>query len=310
MEIENASNPAEGVAPEIETEETNAGAGVETEDQEGSTVTDDEAEGTSEGDENGDGEDGGEAEEIELNFGGDKLRVPKGAIPEEVVSKISEFSKNLEAGYTKKFQDVAEQRKSIEARAQAVEKIQTLSTEALNTYSRGLSVKQELEQLQKIDVNALWQSNPDQARRVSDAISAKTTEFNSIVQQVQQLEGQTQQHQQAEFVRLRQEGEAAIEKRIPGFAQKHLPAVSEYMIQQGLPKEEVNNWPMNPLYTQVAYKAMLYDRMQAQAKKAAKPTATTAAPITPMKGGKGGTAQKDVSKMSAADMAKHLGLPG
>lgn len=265
-------------------------------------VADADAESEGEGDEH-------PPEEHEFDFGGNKLRVRKDQVPEELAAEIAKFTKGTWSDYTRRSKDVAERAKSLETREKVVETLQTLNGEALETYSRGLAMRQEIEQLSKIDLNALWQSDPDQARRVSDAISQKQAELSQIVHRVGALETKAQTEQQAEIARRRDEGAREVEKRIPEFAKKHLNDVAEYMVARGLPKEEVANWPLNPIYVETAFKAMMWDRMQAKAKQAAKPKPAQAQPVRPMQG-KGGGAAKDIAHMSAAEMAKHLGLPG
>lgn len=294
-----ASNP-EG---EVAEEEAEAPEAV-TEEVEAIEEPTGEPEGDPEGEE---GEQEEAEEEIELNFGGDKLRVPKSAIPDEVAQKVSEFSKNLEAGYTKKFQAIAERDKSLEAREKAVEKLTNLNGETLQIYSRGLQLKTELEQLSQVDLNALWLSDPDQARRVSDAISQKRAEFSNVVTAVNQKETELTQAQQAELVRRKDEGRQAVEKRIQNFSEKDLV---EYAVQKGIPEKDVGDWALNPVIAEMAWNSMMFERMQAKAKAKPKPAAQPTAPVKPMRTKGAATAAKDISKMSAAEMARHLGLPG
>lgn len=265
--------------------------------------------------EEGEQEEPAPEEDVEYDLGGgQKLKVKANATAKEVFEQAQRAFKEVEGNVTRKFQEAAERTKSIEAREKVVEKLQSLNDDALNTYSRGLAVKQELAQLKEIDLSSMWQSQDpavrDRARMVSDAISAKQAEFNGIVSTVHNLEGQMTQAQQAEAGRRMVEGKKEVTRHIPEFEAKVLPELSAYMVEQGLPQEETQNWPMNPLFTRIAHKAMLYDRMQAQATKAAKtPSKPKAAPVTPIKG-KGGTAGKGPKDMSVSEMARHLGLGG
>jgi hypothetical protein len=297
-----ASSPAEGVAPEDDEP-------IEGTEPEGSDVEEPDEEPSDE--EAPDGEDDGDdTEEFdELNIGGEKLRTPKGAIPEDVLAKLNGFSKNLEAGYTKKYQEVAETRKQLEARTEAVRKLETLNGDALMTFSRGLAIRSELEQLQQVDLNALWQSNPDQARRYSDMISQKTGELNNIINQVTQKEAQLTQAQEQEVQRRMAEGRQIVEREIKDFSARE-PEVIDYVVKNcDMSQEEAKTWPLYPNNAKMAYKAMMYDRMQASTKPKPAPKPAQAKPFTPVKG-KGGNAVKDVSNMSTSDMAKYLGLPG
>ncbi|MCR4296268.1 MAG: hypothetical protein NUW21_12090, partial [Elusimicrobia bacterium] len=299
---EEAPTAREGVEPEVVSQEAEPET-VAAAEEEPKTVEGQEAE-------NGEGEQEQVAEEVEFDFGGNKFRAPKTAIPENIANELDKFSKGIWSDYSRKSGEIAERARSLETREKVVEKLTTINDETLNTYSRGLAVKGEIEQLQKVDLNALWQSNPDQARRVSDALSTKQAEFQNIVSRVSQLEGLSNQAQQQEVARRVDEGKAIVEKHVPGFATKHLPEVIDYVVKNyGMSKDVAErDWPLNPATAVMAHKAMLYDRMQEQAKKAAKsPAPQKATPLPPMKG-KGGPATKDVSHMSVSEMAKHLGL--
>ncbi len=283
----------EGVEPEapeaeeVETEAVEAPEAEEAETEEPDLETDeDEA----------DEEDDEEPEEDELEYGGNKFRIPKGALPEDVKAKLDQFLKGSQADYTRKTQEVAEQRKAIEARASAVEKLSGMSDELLVEFSRGRHLRDEIEQLQGIDLSQMWQSNPDQARQVSDALSAKQAEFQATIAKINETETKAQQAQAAEVARIAEQGKVEVEKYVKGFSEK-VPDVVAYVADNyGIPKETAErDWPLNPATAAMAYKAMMYDRMQAKA--ARKPTAAKAAPLKPIKG-KGGGAKPDPDKQS------------
>jgi hypothetical protein len=291
-------------------------AEIETEGQDTPEVESPETLASGEGEE-GESEQQEVVEEIEFDFGGNKKKWPKGTPIDQIADELHQFTKGTWSDYTRKSQEAVERLKSVETREKVVEKLSTLNNEALDTYSRGLAVRQEIEQLQKHNLNALWQSQDptdrDRARFISDTLAAKQAEFQNIVGKVNQLEGQMTQTQQQEAVRRADEGRQVVEKAIPGFTSKHLPEVIDYVVKNyGIPKDVAErDWPYNPGTTLMAHKAMLYDRMQAQAKAAArsptpKPQQQTA-PITPVRG-KGGTAVKSPNQMSVSEMAKHLGV--
>lgn len=248
-------------------------------------------------------------EEVEYDLGGgQKLKVSANATAKEVFEAAQKAFKDVEGNLTRKSQTVAEQAKSIEARAAALDKLSTLNDQVLDEFSRGRAVQRELEQLQKVDINALWQSQPDRARRVSDMISQKQAQLAGIVQNVNKIEGELSQGQVAETARRLEEGAREVERRIPGFAAKHASEVMEYAVSKGVPKEDAGRWAANPVVTEMAHKAMLFDRLQAKAKQAAKPAPTEAQAITTSKL-KGGARQaldlnKDANRMTSEEWLK------
>lgn len=241
-------------------------------------------------------EDSEEEEFYEFDFGGNKKQFAKGNMPPELAEELQTFGKNLESAHTKRSQEVAEHKKSLEAREQAVQKLQGMHGDTLQEYSKGLQLRQDIAELEKVDIQTLWQTNPDDARKISDAISQKTAEFNQTVNRVSQLEHAQAQHGQQEMARRANEGVMHVEKRIPGFAKEKASEVINYVGETyGIPKQEAEAWPLNPAGAEMAYKAMLYDRMQKKANpKTVKKKVTQLKPVKSTKGGKGGTGKSSV----------------
>lgn len=244
-------------------------------------------------------------EEVEYDLGGgQKVKFRADATAKEVLEQAQAAFKAVEGNWTKKHQSVAEQAKAIEAREQAVEKLAALNGEALETYARGTVLKQEIEQLQKIDLPKLWQSSPDQARRVSDTIARKQAEFSAVVNQVSEIEGKLSEAQQAEVSRRKEEGAREVEKRIPGFAEKHANEVMDYAVSKGIRKEDAANWALNPVFTEMAFGAMQYERMQAKAAEAARRKPVEATPVKPIQG-TGGKPTKSLEDMTMDEYAAY-----
>ena len=275
----------------------------------GDDVENEEPEEAADAEEDGveEGEEDQEPDEYdEFDFGGNKMQLPKGSVPDELRSKIDEFVKGTWSDYTRKSQDVAEKAKAIEARESVADKLINLNGEALDAYSRGLALKQELEQLQTINVDQLWQEDPDQARQVSDLVASKQAEFGNVVNLVNQKETELTKAQTEELDRRKAEGRAAVAKAIPNFAEKELV---DYAIKAGIPEQDAGDWALNPAITAMAWKAMHYDRMQAKAK--AQPKKAAPPPEKPMRSQTTrGTARNratDLEKMTDAQFRKQLG---
>ena len=224
----------------------------------------------------------------EYDFGGKKFQVNKDALSDEQAEQFESYGKGLQSDYTKKTQELAEQRKHIEAREQSAEKLLSLQGDTLDIYSKGLAIRQELAQLNEIDLNQLWQSNPDQARQVSDAISQKTKEFNATVQQVSAKEGEMAHTKQADQQAREIEGEKTLNARIPQFTEKVGDVIDYFCKTYGADKKATEaGWRSDPVVTELAYKAMMFDKMKAKVKKGSKVNPATATESKPVKG-KGG----------------------
>lgn len=226
-------------------------------------------------------------EEIEFDLGGgQKAKFSAKATVKDIAEHVQRSFKDAEGNLTRKFQEAADIRKSAEATKAAVEKIQGMHGDVLNLYSRGQQIRADIEELSKIDAQALWQSqNPedrDRARRLSDVRAQKQDEFARIINELNQKEVALSSTQQAETARQAEEGKAVLAKRIPSF-EKALPEIIDYAVKAtGMSREEAEKgYALNPAVTEAFHKAMLYDRMQTVTKKPAPPP--PAQPVTPMK---------------------------
>jgi len=247
-----------------------------------------------------------EPEVIEFDFGGNKLSVNKADVPTEVAETIDKFSKDIWADYTKKSQANAETAKTIKAREETLAKIETLGGDALEAFTRGKSIKAEIEQLSQVNMQALWQSNPDQARQLSDRLSAKQAELQSIIQAVDQYEHAITESRQQDVARRAEEGRQVLDRKYKGFSTEIAPKLEAYAVENGISQDEAATWASNPTVAEFAYKAMLYDQMQQARKPKATPKPSTPVRSMPNKGSNRQSANQN--DMSFGELAKVLGL--
>lgn len=303
--------PEEAEADEVEVEEEDTDA-PEAED------SDDDAEESD--DESGEEDDSDEEpEEIEFKVGGTTLKVPKGSVPEDVAKQVQDFVNSAESSYTKKFQELSEHRKAVAEAEKAIGGLQKMEQETLNAFSRGLKVKEdigqlenELNQLRQIDLNAVWQSNPDEARRYSDYIAnkqaqiqSKHAELQNITQDVADRERQFSEAEQQELTRRIEHGREYVKRTVKGFDEEKVVA---YAISQGVSEQDAKMWGLNPTGAAAFHKAMLYDNLMAEAAKAKKPSGTKPSPqkpVTPIKGKASATAKKPRDKMSTEEWLRN-----
>lgn len=246
-------------------------------------------------------------EEHEFTFGNEKLSVPKSAIPDEVAEKLNSFSKGVWSDYTKKSQAIAEQTKSLEAQAEAVQTLGNLNGEAMSVYSKVIALESELAEYQnpQIDWDSMYRDDPDAYRLHSDKRARLEGDLNRTRGQLNQHVQSLNQAKGSERERFMAEGRKAIEQRIKGFGAKE-QEVKDYLINEaGVPADKVEDWPLNPVGMEMAYKAMLYDSMQKKMKSSGKalPKKASTVPASKIKGGK--PAAKNPAKMSMNEYAKY-----
>lgn len=258
-----------------------------------------------------DGGDGEQPEEVEIDFAGRKERFRLDGQVKDVAEKVQNFVKSVQGDYTRKTQEIAETAKSLKTREENVQRLASLNGEALAEYSKGVSIRAELAELEKIDLSALWQSDPDQARRVSDAVSQRRAAFQQTVSRLNAVETQARQAEEAEMGRKRAEARAEIEKVAPGF-EREVPEIAEYVERAyGIPKDHaLKVWDLDPATALMARKAMLYDRMQKASSKATQAAPAKEAKPVPATAAKGGAqGPSNPQNMTTAQMAQYLGLP-
>lgn len=300
-----SDNPSPEAAQEVGNPSDSAAEGLDLDEPVSLDAIEDEGnqEGEPEGEDDGEGAETPEV--IEFDFGGNKMAIPKGAVPEELAQQIDKFSKDIWADYTKKSQVNADQAKALKARTEVLEKIETLGGEALNAFTRGKSIKAEIEQLSTVNLQQLWQSNPDRARQVSDTLAAKQAELQGIIQTVDQYEHAITNERQVDLARRADEGKQLLDRKYKGFSGEIAPKLERYVQENGISADEATQWSLSPVIAEFAYKAMLYDQMRAAGKPKAAPKSTP----SPVKSMKGGVSSKstDPNKMSMAEIERALG---
>lgn len=246
-------------------------------------------------------------EVIEFDFAGTKYQVPTGSSVDEVAERIQELATNLQGDYTRKTQSVAEERKQVEeaaakmqAQQESLDKLEGLSNERLATVSQGLLLQREIEQLRAMDPNGtLWQSNPDQARQVSDAIAQKQAQLNAVTQQAAQQEADLAQARSADIERRMQEGREFVTSRVSDFDET---ALVDYAANNGIPREDAEKWSLSPAVAIIVDKARRFDALQAKA------TRVVPKSVKPAKPARGGSSRRVVNlndgKTSSKDWFK------
>jgi hypothetical protein len=250
---------------------------------------------------------GGEEEVVEydeFDIGGKKLSVAKGSIPDEVKGEFQNYAKAVQATYTKKSQEVSEMAKALEARETAVKQLQTMQEQYGDIYSKGLQVQNEVAQYQAALTPELMQNDPDTYRLYSDTLANKRAELGAVDAELRQHEQGLADTRGKENARLMEEGKAKLERRIKGFSSKADEIVEYVSSTYGMDKEQAKQtWPLNPAAAEMAYKAMLFDKLQTKVKTTSKAKSVAPKPIKSISG-KGGSVTKNPEKMSMDEYVK------
>jgi hypothetical protein len=257
METDIATNPAETVsdapaevadAPELETEHVEGG----------------------EGDEHAQPADDGE----DVDYEGKKYRLPK-----ELKDALLRQS-----DYTRKTQEIAEQRRALEAAQQQHSQHAQALQEDFQGRVQLHVLDQQLEQYTKLsdaDWQQLWHQDPQRA-------GALTSQYQRLQAQRQQLAGELQQkaqarafHTQRETAKRMEEAAAALKRDIPEWSPELASKVRDFAIKDlGLDPNVIGQID-HPGYVRALHLARIGAEFIANQRKAAKASTTPQAKPVP-----------------------------
>lgn len=224
-------------------------------------------------------EEGSDAPESEADAAETVTVLIDGKPVELTKAQIAEAHKSglRQADYTKKTQEIAEQRKTAEAET-------AKAREERNRYAEGLQkaaslLEAQLQEQQQIDWQKLLDSDPVEYLKQQHLAQARQAQLQQTYQQKQQLDAQAQaEHQAALKVHVESQRSELIAK-IPEWKDEAAmkagaTELREYLKTQGLTEQEIYSVTDHRAIVQ-SYKAMKYDQMIAKASAAAKKIATT-----------------------------------
>lgn len=214
----------------------------------------------------GDGEDEGE----EVEFEGKAYKVPKG-IKEALLRQ---------ADYTKKTQEVAEQRKSVEERAQALDQQQRVMAQTFDKAVEFREAQKRLSQYEQIDWYTLAQNDPAQATQLNIAYQQLQREAQTKYGEWKQAEQQTQQLTEQNRQQMLVKAEAELKTRLPNFGPQVAEKIAKAGKEYGITDQELNSL-IDPRYVHVLHDAMKWRALQAEKPKAMQKVADAPKAIKP-----------------------------
>lgn len=227
-------------------------------------------------------------EEIEI---GDK----KFALPKSAAEKLKQ-ERMLNADYTRKTQEVAEQRKQIEARAAEVERHHTEQQQYIQDYAKVVAIDDQLAQYAALDWQSLITSDPVQAMQLQQQQRALESQRGQLVNTVTQRQQQKALAEQQEIAKQAQQAEAYFAREIKGWSPERSNALMQYGVAEGLPPDALSQAVLRqPALAKILHKAELYDQLER--KQSAKPKPVTQdKPVTRVSAARA-TAHTDPDKM-------------
>lgn len=232
-------------------------------------------------------------DEIEDELDGVKVRGKK-----ELVAKIK-AERLMQADYTRKTQEVAEQRKAMEAQREQVAQQMKMAQEFAEEIGAVKAIDMRLAQLGQVNWDQLEQTDPVQAmslqRQMRDLQAARAQVANQITTK-QQQRALTEQQEIAKQV---QEAAAVLQREIKGWGPEKEQQVTDFTLSLGFTHQQIRGIT-DPRLVKVLHDAMVLNQLRSKAQAKPKPEAQPA-PVTRVTGGKASAASSGPSDRQSVD---------
>lgn len=238
-----------------------------------------------------------EEEELEEELEGAKIRGTKAAIEKIKAERL------MQADYTRKTQAVAEERKAIEAQREAVAREAQFHQANIQAVARITAINEQLQAFQNLDWNALTDSDPVQAQKLSHQMRALEHQRGQVSQHLSQVQQQQALAQQQSSAQLIEKAADYLRREVPNWSPQRDGQVRRYAEKIGIPAAAIPNVVMHmPQFGVALHKAELYDQLVAKHSAKPKPAAQDA-PMPKLAAQKA-RAVKDMDKLSVDDWLK------
>ena len=233
-------------------------------------------------------EDDGELVEIE----GKSYRVPK-----ELKGMVL-----MHKDYTQKTQEVADQRRAVEERAQALQQHEQVLGASFEKAVEFRQVQDRLAQFEALDWNALVDADPAQAQKLTIAYQQLQREAQTKFSELQQTQVQAQQLTATQRQQMLAEAEQDLRARLPNFGPQTAIQIRKTAEEHyGIKGEELEGLA-DARYVHVLHDAMKWRELQAKQPQAMRKVAEAAPAIKPQP-----AQQKPRTNQAAFDRLKKNG---
>lgn len=232
---------------------------------------------------------------VEIEVDGESYQVPE-ALKDKIM---------LQADYTRKTQEVAEQRRQVETAQLQLQQAAQLQQQSLAEYAQLMALDNQLQQYQNLDWNALYESDPAEFVRLKEARRDLMDNRTGLASQITSKQQQQFTEQQQLRAKAVEEGSKILAKEIPNWNTEMARTLNSFAVEKfGFTPEEVNQ-VIDPRVVKLLHKAYLYDKTQSN-----KPLTDKRVANLPKVSKPGSTAQKTVAQSREADARKALKKTG
>jgi hypothetical protein len=170
----------------------------------------------------------------------------------------------MQADYTRKTQEVAEQRRAVQAERQALHQS---SQAELDTYARATTLAGQIAQYQQVDWRAWHESDPFAAAAATSEYNMLRDQHSQALGQLSQLAGQRTFLAQQDAARRMEAGRAALAQEIPGWSDDLKARLIGFAAGYGFSRDELDDLEADPRVAKVLHAAFSGSRSVETARK-------------------------------------------
>lgn len=238
---------------------------------------------------------GDDEDELEDDLDGVKVRGKK-----ELIEKLK-AERLMQADYTRKTQEVAEQRKAVEAAQQQIQAQRQFEQQNLDIVADIRAMEREMAQLSQVNLQQLSDQDPVQAQKLMVRLQQLQTARGQAAQALTQRHQAFTQAQQQEAARQLEEGQRVLQRDIPGWGPELAQKLTSFALANGYTQAEVA-----AIRSPAMVRSLYREYQVAEAKKQAtqRPPQVQTAPVTRVNSASKSRAAIDPDKLSPEQWLK------
>lgn len=239
-----------------------------------------------------------ELEEVELD--GHKFQLPKSA------AKRFHDERLMQQDYTRKTQEVADQRKQLASEREQVQRAAQVNEQYLQTRAEVVAIDKQLAQFKDLNWSQLVANAPQEAQLLQIQFQELTQARQQAASNLTRIEQDRALNEQQSFAKQIQDAAAYVQREITGFSSDRDNQIETYLRSRGVDGHAMAQVVARiPEVLVLAHKAELYDALMKKQAPPQKPAQTAKAPTPAAKVNATAPAKKDPSQMTDAEFAAY-----
>jgi hypothetical protein len=187
----------------------------------------------------------------------------------------------MHSDYTRKTQELAEQRKEAEA---ARERYLKADSELVEAKAQEKAIETSLKEFEKVDWNQFFEQDPVQAQKLAFQFQQLKDLKNQAAQRTAQIEQTRTSEQQQHVAKLYAQGQEVLQRDIPNWNPETAKKVSEFAVKEyGFTSDELRQ-VYDPRLVKVLHAAMIGSQVIKQSSKPKTPPTQQVKPVTKVSG--------------------------